>query len=314
MRSRSHRPWKEEVKDMLSMHAGERIGFVIVLSLCLAAAGYITYDRFVRSEVVADLSRVEVVWKEMSAATGSSVDRAQRSGTQTASDEVILFKFDPNHLPVEQWVALGLTERQAAAIHRFEEKGGRFKKKHDLAKMRVIDPELFARWEPYILLPDSLPTKAQHATPPDPIVTRSERPASSRTLIELNTADSATLVALPGIGPSFAKGILKYRDRLGGYHSLDQLAEVYVLRDKPEAIERLRSLLVVDTMRIHRHPINLVTAEELGPHPYAGWKVAKALVAYRKQHGPFTTLADVKGCVLVTDSVYRKLAPYLSPE
>ena len=61
-------------------------------------------------------------------------------------------------------------------------------------------------------------------------------------------------------------------------------------------------------------PIASLTAEELGPHPYGGWKVAKALVAYRKQHGPFKTVADIKGCVLVTDSVYRKLAPYLSAE
>ena len=135
--------------------------------------------------------------------------------------------------------------------------------------------------------------------------------ARSIARVELNAADSATLVALPGIGPAFARGIIKYRDRLGGFHSLDQLAEVHVLRDKPEAVARLRTLLTLDTALVRRYDPNTCTAEELGPHPAAGWKVAKALVAYRRQHGPFRAVGDVKGCVLITDSVFRRLSPYL---
>ena len=54
------------------------------------------------------------------------------------------------------------------------------------------------------------------------------------------------------------------------------------------------------------------TVEELGPHPYMGWKVAKALVAYRDVHGPFRQLADITGCVLVTDSIRDRMLPYLT--
>jgi DNA uptake protein ComE-like DNA-binding protein len=130
----------------------------------------------------------------------------------------------------------------------------------------------------------------------------------------VNTADTTALIDLPGIGPAFARGIVKYRDRLGGYRSMEQLAEVYVLRDKPDALVRLNELLVLDTLMVVRIPINTCEVEQLAAHPYAGWKVAKALMAYRAQHGPFRTVADIRGCALIDEAVFRKLAPYLRVE
>jgi DNA uptake protein ComE-like DNA-binding protein len=132
--------------------------------------------------------------------------------------------------------------------------------------------------------------------------------------VEVNSADTTALIDLPGIGPAFARGIVKFRDRLGGYHHLDQLAEVYVLKDKPDAVERLKELLIVDTLMIVRIPINTCTVEALAAHPYAGWKIAKPLIAYRKQHGPFRNVADITGCAVVDEAVFRKLAPYLTVE
>lgn len=101
---------------------------------------------------------------------------------------------------------------------------------------------------------------------------------------------------------------------VGGFHSLDQLGEVYVLRDKPDAIVRIKELLTLDPNAVHYIPINSCTVEQLAEHPYARWKIAKPLVAYRTQHGPFEKIEDIQKCLLVTDSVYQKLAPYLKLE
>ena len=322
-RKRYERPWKEELKDLFTIHAGERTGIGLLLLVCFLASGWVVYEQYIAPDVVKDKAALEVAYAQLSVAEGSSIDAAQRSGRQSFDDKAVLFNFDPNHLPVEQWVALGLSERQAASILRYEAKGGQFRTKRDVAKMHVVDPELYARWEPFILLPDSFERKnfAERKSFPeydrrDSAMDRfpERSPYAAKALVEINTADTNRLVEVRGIGPAFARSIIKYRDRLGGFHSLDQLNEVYILRDKPEAVAELRSRLLLDTLMVHRFPLNAFTAEELGPHPYAGWKVAKALVAYRKQHGPFRTVADIKGCVLVTDSVYRKLAPYLSAE
>lgn len=301
-----NQPWK----DVLSMHRGERRGFLWLIAGCLMAAGWVTYEQWLRPSDQQDLTilaaRMEP-WIEARKAFQDSTSAAPFSRDR----HLTLFPFDPNHLPIDQWVALGLSERQAEALHKYEAGGGRFRSKRDVAKMRVVDPELYAQWAPYIQLPDS----ADPAYPRNTWPEREERTYAERTVqrgLELNSADSATLVAVPGIGPAFARGILKYREKLGGYHSLDQLAEVYVLKDKPDAVAKLKDRLVLDTLMMRRLPLNTATAEELAAHPYMGWKVAKALVAYRGQHGAYRNVADIKGCVLVNDSLFRKLAPYLT--
>lgn len=321
-RKLAQRPWKEGLKDLFTLHAAERRGMGLLLAVFFMAATWVVYEQYIAPDPVKDKVALTLV-EEMRAASGSSIAEAQRSDRQDDGRELLLFAFDPNHLPVEQWVALGLSERQAAAIHRYEDKGGRFRAKGDLRKMHVVSPELFERWEPYILLPDSL-LQGSFAQGERSLTFREKDSTRARytertsahaeAVVEVNTADTNRLVQVRGIGPAFARSIVKYRERLGGFHSLDQLGEVYILRDKPDAVAELRSRLLLDTAMVRRFQLNTVTAEELGPHPYAGWKVAKALVAYRKQHGPFKTVADIKGCVLVTDSVYRKLAPYLSAE
>jgi DNA uptake protein ComE-like DNA-binding protein len=178
--------------------------------------------------------------------------------------------------------------------------------------------------KPFILLPDSFVRRshpdrpANRSTLWDTAATvegdRSGYPRTEPRKVELNTADTAALIALPGIGPSFARGIVKYRSMLGGYVTLDQLAEVFVLKDKPDAVEKLKELLILDTLVVQRIPINSCSVEELAAHPYARWRLAKPLIAYRTQHGPFAQVADIRGCPLVNDTVFRKLAPYLSVE
>src|SRR5690606_38203234 len=154
----------------------------------------------------------------------------------------------------EDWPALGLRERQVDGILRYTSKGGSFRIKSDVAKLYALTPEDNERLEPFISLPEKLPPRKKKDFKPRP-ARRSYEPRSSDTAwnkerwspvkVEVNSADSASLVALPGIGPSFAKGLLAYRDRLGGYASYAQFAEVYVLKDKPDALERVAELLLI---------------------------------------------------------------------
>lgn len=310
------RPWKEEVKDLFAMNRGERRAFAVLIALCLVGAAWVTWEQWIRPRTLADQQQLEVLWWDMQDTTREGLSVA-------ATQELQLFKFDPNGLPSEQWMALGLSERQAASIHRFEARGGKFRSKRDLARMYVVDPDLYAQWEPYIQLPAERPRppraeRAGRERWPQDSARRayggSPRPRWEDAPVEINGADSAALVAVRGVGPSFARGIIGYRERLGGFISLDQLSEVYILRDKPEAVEQLRGKLTVDASLVRRIPLNACTVEELGPHPYAGWKLARALIAYREHHGPFADVAAITNCVLVTDSIRDRLAPYLIAE
>ncbi len=318
MARRRARPWKEELKDLFAMDRGERRAFAVLLSLCLIGAAWVTWEQWLRPRTLADKEQLEVAWWGMQDTTQSG-----KALDGKTLDNIQLFQFDPNGLPVEQWTELGLSEKQAGAIHRYEERGGKFRTKKDVAKMRVVDPDLFAQWEPFILLPDSLPRKnrkpyaEREHWPKDSSRWEAREPKhfgdrGNAAAVELNGADSASLVAISGIGPSFARGIIKYRERLGGFVSLDQLSEVYILRDKPDAVERIKPKLILDPALVKYFPLNTCTVEELAPHPYCGWKVAKALIAYRDHHGPFPNVAAISNCILVTDSIRTRLSPYLT--
>ncbi|HQV53573.1 MAG: helix-hairpin-helix domain-containing protein [Flavobacteriales bacterium] len=311
------RPLKEKLKDLGNLHAGERRGFFLIVLVLLIASAWVGYMKFVYEPSERDLTALKA---EME--TWSALRSAKKSLNVDQLAEP--FPFDPNTIERSEWIALGLSERQVDGIERYVTKGGEFRSKKDVERMYTISPEMYVRLEPYILLPDSYVRAARppyekkqwpkYSKDSSTYVANDRYTRKLFTKTEVNTADSITLVGLPGIGPSFARGIIKYRDMLGGFHSLDQLEEVYVLRDKPDAIARIKDLLTLDPNAVHYVPINSCTVEQLAEHPYARWKIAKPLIAYRSQHGPFAKIEDIQKCVLVTDSVYDRLAPYLRLE
>lgn len=316
---------KERIKDLFDMHRQERRGVLVLIGILLVLSAWVVWEQWLRPPFVPDLTeqreRIEA-WV------------ALQTVQQADSTAVDLFPFDPNTIGREEWKRLGLTDRQIDGVERYQEKGGVFRTKRDLGRMYTIGEEQFAQLEPYILLPEKT-TRRERGTqgafqdrPKREWTTTSTRPEAGDTGIrksmtyarmaprpvEINTADTTALIAMPGIGPAFARGIVKYRDMLGGFVSLDQLAEVYVLKDKPDALLKLKSLLILDPQAVLRIPINTCTEEELAAHPYARWKVAKPLIAYRSQHGPFTDVTAIRGCAVISEEVFRKLAPYLSVE
>lgn len=234
----------------------------------------------------------------------------RRAGTAAAS----LFAFDPNTLQREGWLALGLSERQADAILRYRAKGGWFRSREHLARFRGVPEAIMARILPFAQFPDTVNGGAFSGRQGSTRMDGTNGAARAFRKLEVNSADSTALVALPGVGPAFARGIIAYREKLGGYRSLDQLAEVRVLQDKPDALERLRELLVVDTLMIRRLNLNSSSVEELAAHPYVQWRLAKPLVALRSQHGPFRAVEDIRKSHLIDEVVFRKLAPYLTVE
>lgn len=135
--------------------------------------------------------------------------------------------------------------------------------------------------------------------------------APGKAPVDLNTADSSALEALPGLGPVLSARIIKYRNLLGFYHSLEQLHEVYGL--KPEHYEAAAPRLTIgqDLSSYPHIAINGCVVEELGRHPYISWAEARLVLAYRQEHGPFANeaaLAQVRG---LQPETRRKLLPYL---
>ena len=128
--------------------------------------------------------------------------------------------------------------------------------------------------------------------------------------LELNTADTTDLQKIPGIGPTFSKRIVKYRNLLGGYADVSQLAEVYGIDE--EKYTALAPWFTVDPTRIRRLNVNRLPEDSLRRHPYIDYRQAKLIVRLRRQPNGLTGWHDLTLVEEFTDADRQRLKPYLS--
>ncbi|WP_412467803.1 ComEA family DNA-binding protein [Pedobacter sp. KLB.chiD] len=234
-------------------------------------------------------------------------DEAVRDRMETFSHKkaVKLFKFNPNALDVEGWQTLGLSAKQAQSIVNYTNKGGRFYKPEDLQKMYTISPEMYKRILPYAHIPESINISKNNSP-----FERKEYAKKAPVIIDVNTADSAQLDEIKGIGGTFALRILKYRERLGGFHKKEQLLEVYGLDSIK--YEEIKDQIVIGNVQLRTININTATFNELKRNPYLTFKQINAIIQYRRQHGHYSGVADLKKIILLNQQVIDKITPYIS--
>jgi len=129
--------------------------------------------------------------------------------------------------------------------------------------------------------------------------------------MDINKATLEEWQSFRGIGPTYAKRICGFRDKLGGFTTVDQVGETYGLADS--TFQRIRPRLSVDSP-VRQWPINQLDAAGLKAHPYLSWKYANAIIAYRGQHGAFQSAADVAKIRAIPAPVLKKMDPYWSFE
>ncbi|MBN8701639.1 MAG: helix-hairpin-helix domain-containing protein [Bacteroidetes bacterium] len=214
------------------------------------------------------------------------------------------FRFNPNHLSKEEWRKLGVSERIVNNIQKYEQAGGSFKNKLDLKKIYGFSEQLYCKLEPYIYIENDSTLTAQRAGIP------LDKKGSFKNLIDVNTADTNQLKSLKGIGSKLADRIIKYRNSLGGFYTKTQLKEVYgITSDTYNLIEPSITVSVEGLAKLN---INTAEKDALAKHPYIKYKLANLLILYRTQHGNYHTKEDIKNIVVINDSIYSKLAPYIS--
>jgi competence protein ComEA len=128
-------------------------------------------------------------------------------------------------------------------------------------------------------------------------------------VIDINTADTSALIALPGIGSKLSQRIIMFRDKLGGFYKIEQVAETFGLPDS--TFQKIKTRLVLINSSVRQININTATVEELKSHPYLRYAIANAIIQYRNQHGNFSSPDDLKKVVAVTEEVFAKVFPYL---
>ncbi len=213
--------------------------------------------------------------------------------------EISPFPFDPNVVDENSLLTMKLDTKLVSTIINYREKGGRFYKKEDLKRIYGMKPEIYRKLEPFI--------KIESDTTIDNTDNTDNKPEP---IVELNSADTLDLQQLKGIGPSYAKRIVKYRKMLGGYYSKTQLMEVYGMDSV--RYNNMKNFVTVNPDSVKRTDINSATIKQLIKHPYIDFYTAKSIVKYRQKIGKFSGVSQLKDSAVVPDELYRKIAPYLT--
>jgi competence ComEA-like helix-hairpin-helix protein len=130
-------------------------------------------------------------------------------------------------------------------------------------------------------------------------------------LFDLNLVDSIKLLDVYGIGPVLSSRVVRYREKLGGFVSENQLHEVYGLDSI--VVKRLSDLSFINqSFKPKKINLNTFTEKQLSSHPYLSRSDASAIVAYRFQHGSFQSLEDIRNIQSIDKETFIKIESYLT--
>jgi competence protein ComEA len=284
-------------KNFLNTYFGfnkqQRNGIYVlcVLSLLLFIVR-ISYPYFIKTEPI------EVAYLETAEAELDSVSKNRNHNTSGNKRSQNLFAFDPNTVSKEELLKLGFWERTANTFLKYRSKGAVFKKPEDLKKVYGISENFYNRLAPYIII--------RNANKSVDVKSNFKNSGLKKQILELNSADSLQLIELRGVGPAYAKRILKYRSLLGGFHSINQLKEVYGMND--DLYELLQQQCAVNSSLVAKLNINSADFKTVNKHPYISYELCK-LLFYHRKNGPIS--ADKLNDIIQDSETTLKLLPYL---
>ncbi len=266
----------------------ERRGIFMLLSIILILI-------FINLFVIPNISQEKPIDKLAFIAWVDSL--TQKPLEQVEAKTIEYFKFNPNLITKEDWLKLGLSEKQTQTILNYRNAGGKFFKKEDLKKIYSISETQYQKLEPFISISKSKKEKRKNYAP------------QKKLHIELNTTDSVELIKIYGVGAVFASRILKYRNLLGGYTHPSQLVEVYGI-DSGKFENIKHNFTACDTAKINQLNINTADFKKLLKHPYISYEFVKFIVNARKVE-KIKSVDDLREPKYISDSLFMKLRPYL---
>jgi len=221
-------------------------------------------------------------------------------------------KFNPNKFKENDWIEFGFSEKQAKSIVNYKNKINGFKTKQDLKKVYVISDEKYKELEPFIDIPvtnnklNSLKNQKYIASE-----AKKDSPHKKFEIIaDLNISNVIELTKIVGIGEYTANNIIKFRDKVGGFHSINQLKEVYGISD--DNFNLIKQQVSVDKSKIIKLNVNQMSIQELKKHPYISWDVAQSIIEERLK-GKLNSLQFlVDNNQLLTQKELLNLLPYIN--
>jgi len=311
--------WKQLLSDYLNYTKRERNGILVLLSLIVfflflpyLYPYFITQKKYNYQEFEMAIASLEIM--EADSAGVFEKRNIKNFYPLSAKDyykpstKGELFYFDPNTASTTDWKKLGIRDKTIATIQNYLSRGGKFYKKEDIGKIWGLHKEEVERLLPYVQIKPV--GKTVYSLEKEYEKKEYKKPTYASAIVDINSADTAAFIALPGIGSKLSQRIINFRDKLGGFYKVEQIGETFSLPDS--TFQKIKISLKIGTTEIRQININTASVDHMKSHPYIRYALANAIAQYRSQHGKYSTVADIKKIMTVTDEVFEKLAPYLA--
>ena len=283
----------DSLRKWFSFSKGERVAIITILAVILLLILACLFRPSRKSLSDASLHNLDSLLALRQAAI--ELQQQQQAEKPQEVAELHPFPFNPNTLSEEEWLQIGLTDRQVRNIMNYKAKGGKFYSKNDLGKLYTISEEEFAQLEPFIVLPEVARGKSVKSSSQGGVSTGSTTALGSTTattapsekkaipIVDLNTVDSTTLVELPQIGPYTAVRIIEFREKLGGFIDKEQLRDVKGMDEaRFAAIEPHINLGMVEIRKVD---VKRADFKTLVHHPYLSYEQVKRIFNQREKRG-----------------------------
>ena len=318
--------WKHFLKDYFIFTRKERTSIIFILSIVFffillpfAFPFFIKQKQYSHKQFESEIGRLNIEPNDSSKIKNYSknldngfYDDYSPSGRKKYERiKAGVFYFDPNTISSEDWKRLGLREKTITTIQNYLSKGGRFNKPEDIGKIWGLSLTDQQRLTPYVSIKntthESEPIEKKGYLKPS-----SPYPLKTNELVDVNLADTTGYISLPGIGSKLSQRIIAFRNKLGGFYSVNQVGETYLLQDS--TFQKIKSRLSISGIAVKQININSASVDEMKAHPYLRYNLANAIFQYRQQHGNFNSVEGIKKIILISEDVFNKVAPYLSVE
>lgn len=320
------------LKSIFYLHRSDRKVLLLLLLFIVGSIGLIIFvgNQTTETSVVKNDS--------ISKLKPTSFSRKEQLPTVEMAEGKHLFPFDPNTATAEELQQLGLAPFQVRNIIKYRSKGGVYHSPMDFARLYGLTRKQYRALEPYITIGDDYEPastlasvqayiaqkeadkqaahaayetyKAQNTYKPnrgnDRDTLRYPLKLKVGEHINLVTADTTQLKKVPGIGSGWARAILNYGKRLGGYVAVGQLQEI---EGFPEESLPYFSIANPQTEKIN---LNTATLAQLRKHPYVNFYQAKAICDYRRLKGKLTSLSKLHLLKDFTPEAIERLRPYVA--
>ena len=286
-----------------NLTSGQRKGILALclLIVCIQAGYYVISNADLSTP--AERSAEEKEWLALQ----SEIDALK---TKKGEKDHTIYPFNPNFITDYKGYSLGMSVAEIDKLQAFRKGGKWINSAADFKNVTGVSDSLLAKLSPYFKFPDWVNKKNQqgkgkagvgYATTgnyPEKYESKYQnnyqpkKEKAAKPALDINSALEEDLVAVYGIGPAFAKKILRRRAELGAFVSMDQMEDFKEL--SPEAVSGLKkSFKVTGQPQVTTININSASLQQLSRFPYFNRDIAKAIITQRSMKGKIVNFDEL---------------------